>query len=137
MNFQATAINDCKIVNLEKHEDTRGFFARAWCAKEFEDAGLPGNIVQCSLSQNRKAGTLRGMHYQLPPSNEGKLVRCIRGAIVDVIVDLRSKRDSFLSQVSIRLDQQNGSALYIPPGCAHGVQTLEDDPEVLYMMTDA
>jgi len=136
MNFSATAIHGCKKIELQKNEDSRGYFARAWCADEFQEAGLPGHIVQCSLSYNREAGTLRGMHFQLPPSKEGKIVRCVRGAILDAVVDLRSYEDSHMVSVTIRLDDSQGTALYIPPGCAHGFQTLEDDTEVLYMMTD-
>lgn len=136
MNFSATAIRGCQKIELQKYEDSRGYFARAWCADEFQKAGLPGHIVQSSLSYNREAGTLRGMHFQLPPSNEGKIVRCVRGAILDAVVDLRSYEDSHLASVTVRLDDSQGTALYIPPGCAHGFQTLEDDTEVLYMMTD-
>lgn len=136
MIFVKTAISGCKKVELEKHEDPRGFFARAWCAEDFEQAGLPATIVQSSLSFNRKAGTLRGMHLQLPPSKEGKYVRCIRGAIFDVVVDLRSQSESHLQSVTARLDDRQRDALFIPPGCAHGFQSLEDDSEVLYMMTD-
>lgn len=136
MLFSATAIHGCKKIDLQRHEDSRGYFARAWCSDELKQAGLPGRIVQCSLSYNHKSGTLRGMHFQLPPSEEGKIVRCVRGAIFDAVVDLRGYEDSHLAIVTIRLDAQQGTALYIPPGCAHGFQSLEDDTEVLYMMTD-
>ena len=136
MKFTSTAIYGCKIIDLERIEDERGFFARAWCADEFRQAGLSDHMVQSSLSFNRNAGTLRGMHLQVPPSREGKLVRCIRGAIFDVVVDLRSVSESYLEKVTIRLDDEIRTALYVPPGCAHGFQTLEDDSEVLYMMTD-
>ena len=136
MDFSETDIDGCVIVSPQKHEDERGFFARMWCAHEFKEASLPEQMVQSSLSFNRRAGTLRGMHLQIPPSREGKLVRCVRGAIVDVIVDLRSCLDPDLKTVSIRLDDRNQMAIYVPPGCAHGFQTLEDDTTVLYMMTD-
>jgi dTDP-4-dehydrorhamnose 3,5-epimerase len=136
MKFSATCIQGCNRVQLERHEDSRGFFARTWCSDEFRRAGLPGTIVQCSTSYNRKAGTLRGMHFQLPPSQEGKLVRCIRGEIFDAVVDLRSDRESYLNKVTILLNDTERAALYIPPGCAHGFQALVDDTEVLYMMTD-
>ena len=136
MIFSASAIRDCKKVEMEKIEDSRGFFARTWCGEEFEKAGLPCNVVQSSLSYNRKAGTLRGMHLQMPPSKEGKLVRCVRGAVFDAVVDLRSNVASYLKTVTIRLDDVKRTAIYVPPGCAHGFQTLEDETEVLYMMTD-
>ena len=136
MIFSSTAIDGCKKIELERFEDARGFFARAWCSEEFQSAGLPGEVVQSSLSFNRKAGTLRGMHFQLPPSKEGKIVRCVRGAIFDAVVDLRSDADSYLKCVTIRLDDSNRTALFVPPGCAHGFQTLDDATEVLYMMTD-
>ena len=136
MKFLATEIHGCKRIELQKYEDSRGFFARAWCAEEFEKAGLPSNIVQSSLSYNHKAGTLRGMHFQIPPSKEGKLVRCVRGAIFDVVVDLRSDLESYLKKVTVQLDESRGTALFIPPGCAHGFQTLEANTEVFYMMTD-
>lgn len=136
MNFSATAIHGCQIVEMQQFRDERGFFARTWCSEEFSEAGLPGNIVQCSTSYNRRAGTLRGMHFQLPPSKEGKLVRCVRGAMFDAVVDLRSNVESHMETVTVRLDDKQRTALYVPPGCAHGFQTLEDDTEVLYMMTD-
>lgn len=136
MIFESTAIRGCKSVELKQIEDPRGFFARTWCGREFAGAGLPDRMVQSSLSYNRKAGTLRGMHFQLPPSNEGKLVRCIRGAVFDAVVDLRAGSGTYLEKVAVRLDDKRRNALYVPPGCAHGFQTLEDDSEVLYMMTD-
>ena len=136
MRFAATGVAGCTIVELDRHEDNRGFFARSWCADEFREAGLPDRVVQCSISFNRRAGTVRGMHLQIPPSAEGKLVRCTRGAIFDAIVDLRSGGDSFLGVVTAELDESSGRALFVPPGCAHGFQTLRDETEVLYMMTD-
>lgn len=136
MDLAETDIDGCVIVKPQRHQDERGFFARVWCSNEFKEAGLPEQIVQSSLSFNRKAGTLRGMHLQIPPSKEGKLVRCVRGAIIDAIVDLRGSLVSDLRTVTIRLDDRNRLAIYVPPGCAHGFQTLEDDTDVLYMMTD-
>jgi dTDP-4-dehydrorhamnose 3,5-epimerase len=136
MRFVPTDIPGCAIVEIEPHEDERGFFARTWCRDEFDGAGLPSRLVQCSVSRNRKRGTLRGMHFQLPPSFEGKLVRCTRGAIVDVVVDIRSMSPRYLDHVSVELSADNGRAIFIPPGCAHGFQTLEDGTDVFYQMTD-
>jgi dTDP-4-dehydrorhamnose 3,5-epimerase len=136
MRFVPTDIPGCAIVEIEPHEDERGFFARTWCRDELDGAGLPSRLVQCSVSRNRKRGTLRGMHFQLPPSFEGKLVRCTRGAIVDVVVDIRSMSPRYLDHVSVELSADNGRAIFIPPGCAHGFQTLEDGTDVFYQMTD-
>lgn len=136
MLFEATAIPGCVRIEAEAHEDDRGLFARTWCAREFEAAGLPGALAQCSLSRNPRKGTLRGMHYQRPPSREGKLVRATRGAVLDVIVDLRPGTDTFLTHVAVELGAENLTAVYIPPGCAHGFQTLMDDTDVFYQMTD-
>jgi dTDP-4-dehydrorhamnose 3,5-epimerase len=136
MRFVRTKIPGCTIVEVEPHEDERGSFARTWCRDEFEHAGLPSRLVQCSMSRNRKRGTIRGMHLQLPPSREGKLVRCTRGAIFDVVVDVRSTSPRYLGNVSVELTADNGRAIFIPPGCAHGFQTLEEDTDVFYQMTD-
>ncbi|MDH5262943.1 MAG: dTDP-4-dehydrorhamnose 3,5-epimerase [Gammaproteobacteria bacterium] len=136
MRFVATEIPGCAMVEIEPHQDERGFFARTWCRNEFAGAGFSSQLVQCSVSRNRKRGTLRGMHFQLPPSCEGKLVRCTRGAIVDVVVDLRSTSPCYLDHVSVELTADNGRAVFIPPGCAHGFQTLEDNSDVFYQMTD-
>ena len=136
MRFVQTEIPGCAIVEIEPHEDERGGFARTWCQHEFDGAGLPSRLVQCSVSRNRKRGTMRGLHFQLPPSREGKLVRCTRGAILDVVVDVRSTSLHYLGNVYIELTADNGRAIFIPPGCAHGFQTLEDDTDVFYQMTD-
>ena len=136
MRFVSTEIPGCAIVEIEPHQDERGFFARTWCQDEFAEAGLPSLLAQCSVSRNRKRGTLRGMHFQLPPSAEGKLVRCTRGAILDVVVDIRSMSPRYLDHVSVELTADNGRAVFIPPGCAHGFQTLEGDTDVFYQMTD-
>ncbi len=136
MRFEATSIPGCIRIEVEAHEDDRGLFARTWCAREFGEAGLPVELAQCSLSRNPRKGTLRGMHFQKPPSLEGKLVRATRGAVIDVIVDLRSGTDTFLSHVSVELSADNLTAVYIPPGCAHGFQTLADDTDLFYQMTD-
>ncbi len=124
------------LVEIERREDHRGFFARTYCEHEFERAGLPTRFVQCNVSSNAKKGTLRGMHYQADPSPEGKLVRCTAGAIRDVLVDLRPKSATYLQWVARELTAENRAALYVPPGLAHGFVTLTDDAEVFYMMTE-
>ena len=136
MKFESTPLAGAYVVNIEPHRDHRGYFARTWCTAEFARQGLPGKMVQASLSHNEKRGTVRGMHLQLPPSQEGKLVRCIRGRIYDVIVDLRPSSETYLRHFGIELDASTHNALYIPPTMLHGFQTLEDDAEVFYQMTD-
>jgi dTDP-4-dehydrorhamnose 3,5-epimerase len=123
-------------VEIESHPDERGFFARTWCSREFASHGLSGALAQASISHNDHRGTVRGMHLQLPPSQEAKLVRCSRGAIYDVIVDLRPDSETYLQHFGIHLDAVSCKALYIPPLVAHGFQTLEADTEVIYQMTD-
>jgi dTDP-4-dehydrorhamnose 3,5-epimerase len=137
MIFRETSLGGCFIVDVDRYEDNRGFFARTWCAREFADAGLPDSFVQSSMSRNSRTGTLRGLHFQAPPSREGKLVRCTRGVIFDVVVDLRPESRSFLEHCSFELDDSNCRALYIPPGMAHGFLTLADDTDVMYSMTDS
>ncbi len=122
-------------IEPEPAADERGFFARLWCAREFQARGLKTDFVQSSLSSNRRRGTLRGLHYQLPPHAERKLVRCIRGAAYDVIVDLRPESPTYLSWHACELTAENGRAVYIPEGVAHGFQTLVDDTELLYEIT--
>ena len=136
MRFEPLAIRDSALVRLQPVPDERGFFARTFCATEFAAAGLPANMVQASISHNARRGTVRGMHFQWPPSREGKLVRCLRGAIVDVMLDLRPESSTYLQHVSVELDEANRDAIYIPPGIAHGFQTLADSTEVMYQMTD-
>lgn len=136
MRFTPCELADTVIVDVEPHVDGRGLFARTFCEAEFAAAGLPTRFVQSSVSFNTRRGTLRGLHYQAPPKPEAKLVRCTRGAIHDVVVDLRPSSASFLRWISLELTAENRRALYIPEGCAHGFQTLTDDAEVLYMMTE-
>jgi dTDP-4-dehydrorhamnose 3,5-epimerase len=119
----------------DRHADVRGYFARTFCEKDFVDHGLEPRISQCSVSFNRRKGTLRGMHYQAAPFEEVKVVRCNRGAIYDVIIDLRPASPAFKKWFGVRLDEQNGHMLYIPKGFAHGFQTLGDDTEVFYQMS--
>jgi dTDP-4-dehydrorhamnose 3,5-epimerase len=136
MHFQTLNIVGAMKVKIDAKADSRGFFARTFCTQEFAARGLPISAVQASISYNALRGTLRGMHFQWPPSQEGKLVRCIRGAICDVLVDLRPESPSYLRHEVITLDDHNRDAVFIPPGIAHGFQTLANDSEVLYQMTD-
>ncbi len=147
MLFTETKLKGAYIIEPEKFEDDRGFFARTFCRKEFESHGLNPNIVQCNISYNRKKGTLRGMHYQAAPYEEAKLVSCIRGAIYDVIIDLRPDSPTYRQWVAVTLYGFNFSThslihssthklLYIPEDFAHGFLTLEDDTEVFYQMSE-
>jgi dTDP-4-dehydrorhamnose 3,5-epimerase len=137
MRFEPLAIDGAVLVRIEPHRDLRGFFARSFCAEEFAAAGLSARVVQTSLSYNERAGTVRGMHFQWPPSREGKLVRCIHGRLYDVLLDLRPGSATYLRHVSVALDEENRDAVFIPPGIAHGFQTLQDATEVMYQMTDS
>ena len=135
MIFRETPVAGAWIVEPERHIDERGFFARTWCATEFARHGLSPRLVQASVSYNRRRGTLRGLHYQIAPYAEAKLVRCVRGAIYDVAVDVRPESPTFRHHVAVVLDADNRLALYVPEGWAHGFQTLADDTEVLYQMS--
>ena len=135
MIITKTHIADVAIIDLELREDDRGFFARTFDVAEFEAAGLNPAVEQCNASFNHKAGTLRGMHYQLAHAPEVKLVRCIRGAIVDKIVDMRPESPTYLEHVSVELTAENRRALYVPAMFAHGYQTLVDGTEVIYQVT--
>jgi len=136
MIFVETQLKGVFIVELERKKDDRGFFARTWCQQEFERHGLDPRLVQCSISYNKKKGTMRGMHYQVPPHAEVKLVRCSRGGLCDVIIDLRPESPTFKRWISVELTAENQKALYIPEGFAHGFQTLRDDTEVLYQISE-
>ena len=136
MIFEETKLARAFIIKLEKLEDERGFFARAWCQKEFDDAGINSRVVQANLSYNEKKGTLRGMHYQVSPYQEAKLVRCFRGAIYDVIVDLRSDSPTYKDWIGVELSAQNRQVLFVPEGFAHGFQTLESQTEVFYQVSE-
>jgi dTDP-4-dehydrorhamnose 3,5-epimerase len=135
MNFRETAIEGVWVVEPERHEDERGFFARTWDVDEFARRGLDSGLVQCSISYNRRRGTLRGMHYQAAPHEEAKLVRCTSGSIFDVAVDLRSGSATFGRWVGTELSAENRLAMYVPEGCAHGFLTLTDDSEVAYQIS--
>jgi dTDP-4-dehydrorhamnose 3,5-epimerase len=136
MRVSATPLPGAFIVESDLQSDARGSFFRTFCQKDFESQGLPGSFVQASISRNTLRGTLRGLHFQSEPRPEGKLVRCIRGTIYDVIVDLRSESTTFLKWFSVELDASKPKAIYVPPGFAHGFQTLNDDSDVLYQMTE-
>ncbi len=135
MIFTSTQLEGVLLIDIEPREDERGFFARTWCRKELAAQGLDTNIAQESLSYNRSRGTVRGLHFQLPPHEENKIVRCIRGAIFDVVVDLRASSCSYLQWQGFELTAENRRALCIPKGFAHGFQTLDDHCEVAYQIS--
>lgn len=137
MKFDRTPLAGAYVVELARMEDERGFFARSFCREEFVAMGLSPVVAQCNVSWNSRKGTLRGMHFQAKPHEEAKLVRCTRGAIWDVIVDLREDSATRYASHGVRLDAQSRLALYVPEGFAHGFQTLEEDCEVLYQMSEA
>ena len=124
------------MIEMERLEDARGFFGRSFCRNEFSRRGLNPDVAQCNISFNRQAGTLRGMHYQAAPYAEEKLIRCTRGKLYDVVVDLRRESPTFKQWTAMELSGENGRMLYAPKGCAHGFQTLEDDTEVFYQMSE-
>lgn len=135
MIFVATDLRDAYVIELDAYRDERGFFARAFCQRTFAEHGLESVMVQGNLSFNHKAGTVRGMHYQVAPAEEAKLVRCTRGSIFDVIIDLRPSSKTYLEHVGVELSAENRRALYVPPMFAHGFQALEDDAEVSYLVS--
>ena len=135
MKFQPLSLNGAYLIDPEPVADERGMFARTFCGREFAARGLDARIVQCSTSYNRRRGTLRGMHYQVAPFAEAKLVRCVRGAIHDVIIDLRPVSATHMRWIAVELSTDNRRMLYIPAGFAHGFQTLTDDAEVLYQIS--
>jgi dTDP-4-dehydrorhamnose 3,5-epimerase len=135
MLFTATELQDAFIIDLKRYEDNRGFFACTWSLDEFESRGLVSRVVQTNLSYNRTKGTLRGMHFQHAPYAETKLVRCVRGAILDVIIDLRPESPSYKRWIGVELTAENRRSVYVPEGFAHGFQTLVDDVEVMYQVS--
>ena len=135
MNFFATKLEGAFIIEPERMEDGRGFFARSWCEREFAAHGLDPQCVQCNISFNKKSHTLRGLHYQAAPCEEAKLVRCTMGAIYDVIVDLRPDSPTFRQWFSVELTAENRTMLFIPKNFAHGFLTLQDNTEVFYQMS--
>lgn len=136
MRFTGTELRGAFLVDLDMRADDRGFFARTFCAQEFEAHGLKPAVAQCNVSHNHKKGTLRGMHYQVAPATEAKLVRCTRGAIYDVIIDLRPDSPTYLRHVGVELTEDNRSALYVPEMFAHGYQALTDGAEVVYQVSE-
>lgn len=136
MIFKETRLKGAYIIEPERLEDERGFFARSFCQKEFQDHGLNANIVQCNISYNKKKGTLRGMHYQIAPYQEAKLVSCISGSIYDVIIDLRPNSSTYCQWFALELSSENYKILYIPERFAHGFLTLEDNTLVFYQMSE-
>jgi dTDP-4-dehydrorhamnose 3,5-epimerase len=136
MIFTETPLRGAFLIDLDKRTDSRGFFARTFCRTEFEEHGLSPDVVQCNASFNHKAGTLRGMHYQLPPSSEAKLVRCTSGAIYDVIIDLRPDSPTRGQHFGVELSAENRTALYVPEMFAHGYQALTDAAEVVYQVSE-
>ena len=136
MIFRETKLRGSFIIELEKLEDQRGFFARGWCKKEFESHGIETSLVQANISMNKERGTLRGMHHQISPYIETKLVRCTRGSVYDVIVDLRQDSSTYKQWLGVKLTSDNYRMLYVPKGFAHGYQTLEDNTELFYHVSE-
>jgi len=136
MKFMETSLKGAFVVEPVRHEDERGFFARSWCKEEFTSLGLNAGLLQCSISFNKQKGTLRGMHYQVKPYEEAKLVRCTMGSIYDVIIDLRADSPTFRKWFGVELKADNYKMLYIPQGLAHGFITLEDNSEVFYQISE-
>ena len=137
MKLVATPVAGAYLVELTPRGDDRGFFARAWCRDELAAEGLNGSFVQCNDSHSRRKGTLRGLHWQAAPHGEVKLIRCVRGAIFDVLVDVRPESPSYLRWFGAELTAENRTMMYVPEGCAHGYLTLADDTEVMYPVTCA
>lgn len=135
MFFHRTELTDAVLIELDRREDRRGFFARTWDQQLFKEHGLVDRVVQANLSYNHTRGTLRGMHYQKAPYAETKLVRCVRGAIFDVIIDIRPDSPTYKRWIGVELTAENRRALYVPEGFAHGFQTLTDDCEIMYQVS--
>lgn len=135
MKFTETALEGAWIVDLERLEDERGFFARSFCRKELDQLGMNSDVVQANISFNTNKGTLRGMHFQVAPALETKLVRCIRGSIIDIVVDMRECSPTYRQHIAVELTAENRRALFVPAHFAHGFQTLEDNTEVMYLVS--
>ena len=136
MMFRESKLRGVFEIEIERHVDERGFFARTWCKKEFEEHGLDSRVAQSSISYNARRGTLRGVHYQAAPNAETKIVRCTQGSVYDVVLDLRADSPTFKEWISVILSAEQRNMIYIPEGCAHGFLTLADNTEVLYQMTE-
>ena len=137
MKFTELPLDGAYIINQEMHEDDRGFFARYWCQKEFSEQGLVSNIAQINNALSKRRGTLRGLHFQYPPKAEVKIIRCIRGAIWDVIVDIRQNSVKYGQWFGAELSAENRTMIYVPKGFAHGYISLVDDSEIIYLVTEA
>lgn len=135
MRFSALGVHGARLVEAEPHTDERGSFARAWCRREFAEEGLDVEFVQANVARTREAGTLRGLHYQEEPHAEAKLLRCTRGAVYDVMVDLRPGSPTYMEWAGVELTAESGDQVFVPAGCAHGYQTLRDDSEVFYLVS--
>jgi len=135
MIFKKTNLEDAYVIELEKLEDERGFFARVWDSKKFLENNLNPNLVQCNISQSKLKGTIRGLHYQKNPFEENKLIRCTKGKIFDVLLDLRPKSKTFKKYAGFELSEDNHRMVYVPEGFAHGFQTLENNSEVFYQVS--
>lgn len=136
MKFTPTSIAGAFLIELEPHADHRGSFARSFCAREFAEHGLKLDIVQCNLARTRYAGVIRGLHFQIPPAAEHKLVRCVTGAVFDALVDMRENSPTYRATYWVRLDTENRSSLFVPAGVAHGYQALLDNTEFQYMTNE-
>ncbi|HKC64049.1 MAG TPA: dTDP-4-dehydrorhamnose 3,5-epimerase [Pyrinomonadaceae bacterium] len=136
MKFSQTTLPGAYLIEIEPHEDERGYFARTWCREEFLKYKLNATIAQCSISYNKRRGTLRGVHYQIKPYEEAKVVACTAGAIYDLIVDLRPESETFKRWFAVELSADKKNMLYVPEGVAHGFQTLEDDSEAFYQISE-
>lgn len=136
MRFYETILKGAYIIELDKKQDERGFFARTWCRKEFENENLASDFVQCNMAYNYKKGTVRGLHYQKYPNQEVKIVSCTSGSLYDVIVDLREESKTYGQWFGIKLTAENQKALYVPKGFAHGYQTLEDNTTIFYQVSE-
>lgn len=136
MIFIETSLKGAYVVEIEEQFDERGYFARGWCKAEMEKMGLESNLVQCNISYNANSGTLRGMHFQKEPYGETKYIRCIKGSLYDVIIDLREDSETFGKWTGVELTEKNGRAIYVPKGFAHGYLTLEDNTIAFYQVTE-
>ena len=135
MKFISTKLKGAFIIELDKFQDNRGFFANAWDKKKFEEEGLSTELTECNIAFNKKKGTVRGFHYQAEPFEGTKLIRCTKGKVLDITLDLRPNSNTYKEWISIELTNDNYKLNYVPKGCAHGYQTLEDNSEVLYLMS--
>lgn len=135
MKFEPLNIEGAFLVSLDRIEDERGYFARAWCTREMHEHGMIGNMVQANMGYSRQAGTIRGLHYQRSPHREAKLVRCVKGEVFDVIVDIRPDSSTRGSWSGTRISEDNAKAIYVPEGCAHGYQATCDNATVLYLVS--